>query len=63
MKIDKYKVVVEFDLAVMQGFERSDRVALELNGLFNELVKTYVKDKQMMASTTKTSLDTQAQEY
>jgi len=57
MNVDKYKVTVEFDLAVLRGDEREERILMELNGLFHELVKTWAKDKSVIVTPTKTSLD------
>lgn len=58
MKIDQYEVTVKFDLAVMQGHEDADRVALELNKLFHEIVKAWARDRAVMASPTRTTVET-----
>lgn len=57
MKIDKYKVTVQFDLAILSGVERSERTVLEINELFNGAVKAWAKDKQVIVTPTKTTLD------
>lgn len=57
MKIDQYKVTVEFDLAMMQGGERVERTTLELNQLFHDMVKAWARDKPAMTSSTRTTLD------
>jgi hypothetical protein len=59
MKIEQYEVTVKFDLAVLQGHDRAERVALELNQLFHEMVKVWSKDKQAIVSPTKTTLDSE----
>lgn len=57
MKIDQYKVTVTFDLAMLSGQDRSERVVLELNGIFHDMVKLWAKDKAAIASPTKTTLE------
>jgi hypothetical protein len=57
MKIDKYKVIVEFDLAVLSGVDRSERIVGDLNQLFHDMVKLWAKDKQAIVTATKTTLD------
>lgn len=57
MKIDKYKVTVEFDLAILSGVERSEWTVLEINQLFHDMVKLWAKDKSVIVTPTKTTLD------
>ena len=57
MKIDQYKVTITFDLAMLSGQDRSERVVLELNGLFHDMVKAWVKDRSAIASPTQTTLE------
>ena len=56
MKIVQYAVEVGFDLAVLEGSADADRLALELNGLFHDMVKAWVKDIDAMASSTQTTV-------
>lgn len=56
MIIQQYEVTVEFELAVIAGHERSERLSLELNQLFNDMVRAWAKDKSAMVTTTKTTL-------
>lgn len=56
MKIVQYEVSVGFDLAAIEGSVDAHRLALELNGIFHNLVKTWVRDKQAMASSTRTTI-------
>ena len=57
MKIDKYKVTVEFDLAILSGVERSERTVMEINQLFHDTVKAWAKDKSVIVTPTKTTFD------
>ena len=57
MKVDQYKVTISFDLALLSGQERAERVVLELNGIFHDVIKTWVRDRSVIASPVKTTLD------
>ena len=56
MEINKYKVRVDFDLALMQGRKEEDRLVSELNLLFHETVKLWAKDHEVLATPTRTTL-------
>jgi hypothetical protein len=57
MKVDQYKVTLTFDLAILSGQERSERVVLELNGIFHDVIKTWVRDRQAIASPPSTTIE------
>ena len=56
MEINKYKVRVDFDLALMQGRKEEDRLVSELNQLFHDTVKLWAKDHEVLATPTRTTL-------
>lgn len=59
MKIEQFKITVEFDVARESVGSRADHdsLAITLNGIFNDVVKTWVREKRCMASTTKTTVE------
>lgn len=57
MKINKYKVRVDFDVAVVSGGMNAEKLMSELNVLFHEMVKAWVKDNQALATPTRTTVE------
>jgi len=57
MVINKYRVTISFDMAMMEGRSDPDKVCLELNHLFHEMVKQWAKDKEALVTPTRTMLD------
>lgn len=57
MQINKYKVNVEFDMAMVQGVMNSEKLVSELNMLFHDMVKLWAKDHQALATPTRTFLE------
>lgn len=56
MEINKYKVRVDFDLALMQGHMGDDKLVSHLNLLFHDMVKLWAKDHGALATPTRTTL-------
>lgn len=57
MEINKYKVRVDFQIAMMQGFMNDDKLVSELNLLFHDTVKLWAKDHGALATPTRTLLE------
>lgn len=57
MKIDKYKITVQFELAILSDVEKPEWTTLEINQLFHDTVKAWSKDKQVIVTPTTTTLD------
>jgi len=59
MKVDKYRVDVRFELAVLQGHEQASRIASELNKAFHDVLKNWARDRHVIATPTSTTVDQQ----
>jgi len=57
MDVEQYKVKVSFDLYFLKDKRDDVSVCLELNQIFNEMIKVWAKDNQMLATSTHTKLD------
>jgi hypothetical protein len=59
VNIDQFKITVEFDIARESVGTHADHdsLAITLNGLFNDVVKNWTREKRCMASTTKTTVE------
>ena len=57
MVIEKYEVLIGFQLALIKDDQDSHKLCLELNRLFNDMVKAWAKDKNAIVTTPKTSLE------
>jgi len=57
MVINKFEVSVYFELATVEADTKPDHLCLELNMLFNDIVKAWAKDKNCIVTTAKTALE------
>ena len=57
MQINKYKVRVDFEVAVMSGVMNGDKLVSDLNILFHDMVKAWAKDHQALVTPTRTTLE------
>lgn len=50
MKIKQQNVTVTFDIGSFADDKRYDRLALDFAGIFDDVLKTWARDKSVMAS-------------
>lgn len=57
MKVDTYKVIVDFELATPANYHNSSKLAASINRLVYDLLKIWAKDEQVLMSPTLTSIE------